>query len=118
MINWPTGVNKKVLRSSSWGISPGVIADQTRSGKYKIRAAHRQKPVPFSVVFHMKETEYQLFLTWFNNDCQKGAVTFGFPRIDAKNGPITEYRFSPDSSIQVTNPSGDILEIQMGWETA
>jgi hypothetical protein len=117
MIDWPAGVNKKVLRNSSWNIPSGVIADETRSGKYQVRAAHRQKPVPFSVVFRMKEAEYQLFLSWFNNACGRGALTFAFPRIDAKGNTITEYRFSPNQDIHVTNPSGDILEIQMTWET-
>jgi hypothetical protein len=107
MINWPAGVNKKVLRNSSWNLPSGVIADQMRSGKYKVRAAHRQKPVSFSVVFYMREAEYQLFLDWFNNVCYRGALTFGFPKIDSVNGPTTEYRFSPDSSIQVTNLYGD-----------
>jgi hypothetical protein len=117
MIDWPAGVNKKVLRQSSWGLPSGVIADQTRSGNYKTRAAHIRKPRSFSVVFHMKEPEYQIFLNWWEYACRRGAVSFAFPRIDAQNGAITEYRFSPDQDIQVSNVSGDILELQMSWET-
>jgi hypothetical protein len=117
MINWPAGVNKRVLRQSSWGLPGGVIADQTRSGNYKTRAAHQRKPRTFSVVFHMTEPEYQLFVAWWDNSCRRGAVSFAFPRVDAKNGAITEYRFSPDQDIQVSNVSGDILELQMNWET-
>jgi hypothetical protein len=63
MIDWPEGVNKKVLHQSSWVLPSGVIADQTRSGNYKTRAAHQRKPRTFSVVFHMAEPEYQLFTT-------------------------------------------------------
>jgi hypothetical protein len=117
MIDWPAGVNKKVLRQSSWGMPSGVIADQTRSGNYQTRAAHRKKPHSFSVVFHMKEPEYQLFVNWWENSCRRGAFTFAFPQVDAKNGEMVEYRFSPDQDIQVTNVGGDILELQMSWET-
>jgi hypothetical protein len=117
MINWPAGVNKRALRQSSWGLPGGVIADQTRSGNYKTRSAHRRKPRAFSVVFHMTEPEYQLFVAWWENSCRRGAVSFAFPRVDAQNGAITEYRFSPDQDIQVSNVNGDILELQMNWET-
>jgi hypothetical protein len=117
MINWPAGVNQKVLRSSSWGLPSGVIADQTRSGKYQTRAAHFRKPRSFSVALRMTEPEYQLFAAWWENSCRRGAVSFAFPRVDAKDGAITEYRFSPDQDIQVSNVSGDILELQMRWET-
>jgi hypothetical protein len=65
----------------------------------------------------MTEPEYQLFANWWENSCCQGAVSFAFPRVDAKNGILTEYRFSPDQDIQVTNVSGDILELQMRWET-
>jgi hypothetical protein len=117
MIAWPIGVNQNILRQSSWGLPSGVIADQTRSGKYQRRAAHYLKPLAFSVVFHMTEPEYQLFVAWYENNCRRGAVSFAFPRIDAKNGPLTEYWFSPGQDIQVSNVSGDILELQMSWET-
>jgi hypothetical protein len=65
----------------------------------------------------MTEAEYQLFVNWWENSCRKGAVSFSFPRIDAKNGTATEYRFAAGQDIKVSNPSGDILELQMSWET-
>jgi hypothetical protein len=117
MIDWPSGVNQKVLRQSSWGLPTGVIADQTMSGNRNTRSAHRRKPRPFAVVLHMTEPEYRLFDHWWENACRRGAFTFAFPRIDAKNGALTEYRFSPDQDIRVSNVSGDTLELQMQWET-
>jgi hypothetical protein len=117
MIDWPAGVNKRVLRQSSWGLPSGVIADQTRSGKYKTRAAHYRAPRTFSVVFHMTEAEYQLFVVWWETSCRRGALSFAFPRLDAKNEAPAEYRFAADQDIRVSNVNGDILELQMTWET-
>jgi hypothetical protein len=65
----------------------------------------------------MTESEYQLFVNWWEHFCRRGAVSFAFPRIDAKNGAPTEYRFTAGQDLKIANPSGDILEVRMTWET-
>jgi hypothetical protein len=116
MIAWPDGVNKKILRSSSWNLPLGVISDQMRSGKSKTRAGLVKSPMSLSVTMNMKLEEYLVFRNWFNNALRRGVFSFAFPQIDNNTGTIKEYRFAPDANISIKNPSGDIIELSMQWE--
>jgi hypothetical protein len=118
MIAWPTYNDKligTVLRSSSWAAKPGVIADETRSGKLKVRMAHFKTPDRFSVIMHMTLPEYRVFASWWNNACRKGLYTFAYPKIDDNTGTLAEYQFDPESAIETKNTSGDNLEVSMNW---
>jgi hypothetical protein len=121
MIAWPTLNGKPVgtvLRSSSWDYSQGIIADKTRSGKYKVRANHVFTPDVFSIIMHMTLNEYRVFNSWWKTVCRKGLFTFGYPKINDNTGVLVEYQFSPDTKISINNTSADNLEIKMEWMEA
>ena len=116
MIQWPLTVNKRIYRDTDWDIPMGIIADQTRSGKRKIRAAHSSAPNVFNVVMRFSVAEYRVFLDWFKNDLRKGALPFLFPKIDSEGGENAVYIFSPDSTPHFSNPSGKVIEARFVWE--
>ena len=118
MIEWPTLNGKPagtVLRSSSWDKAPGVIADQTRSGKFTVRINHVKTPNEFSITMHMTLEEYRVFNGWWEYSCRKGFYPFAFPKIDDNTGILAGYRFSPDSRPSVQNTSALNLEVSMNW---
>jgi hypothetical protein len=96
----------------------GVIADQTRSGKYVTRLAHVKKPKTFSITMHMTLPEYREFELWFEYDCRKGLFPFAYPKINDNTGVLKAYQFAPDSEIGTNNTSGDNLEVSMAWMEA
>lgn len=121
MTSWPNGVNKRILRSTSWDMPTATIADETRSGRKKVRMSGNCQPQSFSVKMHMTLAEKKIFLSWFKSNLYFGANTFAFPNIDAmseETADLTEYRLVPGSTISWSNPSGDILEVSMQWEEA
>lgn len=118
MIAWATLNGKSigtVLRTSTWDTAPGIIADQTRSGKLKVRINHINMPDEFNIVMHMTLPEYRVFKNWWENICRKGFYTFAYPKINDNTGIMVEYQFSPDSRITIQNTSGNNLEIDMHW---
>jgi len=121
MITWPA-INGKligtVLRSTSWDHSLGIIADQTRSGKFKVRVNHAQAPDGFSVNMHMTLQEYRVFDSWWENSCRKGFYTFSYPKINDNTGVMAVYQFAPDSRPRIVNTSALNLEISMEWMEA
>ncbi len=121
MISWPEYDGKMigtVLRSSSWDTKTGIIADQTRSGKYKVRADHIKTPDGFNITMHMTLEEYRIFDHWWKNTNRKGVYTFAFPKINDNTGELREYQFASDSNPQIINTSGNNLEISMQWMEA
>jgi hypothetical protein len=104
-----------VLRSSTWDTKPGIISDETRSGKRKVRAAHFKISDKFDIVMHMTLPEYLIFMAWWKGTCRKGFYTFAYPKINDNSGILIEYQFDPDSVINIQNTSGDNLEIKMTW---
>jgi len=121
LIAWPS-INGKsigmVLRSSSWETSPGILADQTRSGKFKVRAGHISIPDAYKVTMFMTLPEYREFMSWWKNVNRKGLFTFAYPKIDDNTGLLAEYQFVPNSNPSIQNTSGDNLEIEMNWMEA
>jgi hypothetical protein len=115
MVSWPAGVRQKALRDTTWSLPSGTIADQTRSGKYAVRAAHITEPKSFAVTINMPLSEYRIFESWYINTTRKGALSFGFPKINDNTGTIVEYRFVPGSMISVSNPGALILNVRMEW---
>jgi hypothetical protein len=115
MVGWPKGVRQKVLRDTTWELPSGTIADETRSGKYKVRAGHAMVSKPFKVMMRIPLEEYRIFEDWYIAVTRKGVFSFGFPKINDNSGVITEYRFNPGSSLSVSNPGGLILEVSMEW---
>ena len=95
-----------------------MIADQTRSGKFKTRANHIKAPDTFTITMHMTLDEYREWEKWWNNVCRKGVYTFAYPKINDNTGVLTEYQFSPDSRIETKNTSAYNLEISMRWMEA
>jgi hypothetical protein len=121
MIAWPNYNGKPVgivLRSSSWETSPGIIADQTRSGKLKVRASHFKTPDGFTITMHMTLPQYRVFRYWWEHTNRKGVYTFAYPRINDNTGEQVEYQFAPGSNPTIRNTSGDNLEISMNWMEA
>jgi hypothetical protein len=119
MIPWPVFNDKpvgKVLRSSSWDANSGVIADETRSGKPKVRASHIKTPNTFTVIMYMTLEEYRVFDTWWNNTDRKGVYTFAYPKINDNSGEQVEYQFVPGSGIRIKNTSALNLEVSMSWQ--
>jgi hypothetical protein len=115
MVNWPSGVSQKVLRDTTWELPSGTIADQTRSGKYKVRAGHATEPKSFSVTMNIPLEEYRILESWYIGVTRKGVFSFGFPKINDNSEVITEYRFVPGSGISVSNPGALILNVRMEW---
>ena len=118
MINWPSYNGKlvgTVLRSSSWDTTAGVLAEQTRSGKYKVRSDHIKVPDTFNINMHMTLAEYRVFRDWWINTCRKGVYSFGYPKINDNTAVITEYEFIPEKNPSIQNTSADNLEISMAW---
>jgi hypothetical protein len=115
MVNWPEGVRQKVLSNTAWNLPSGTISDQTRSGKYTVRAAHVTAPKSFSVTIRMYLEEYRIFEGWYINTTRKGVFSFGFPKLNDNSGVITEYRFAPGSDLSVSNPGALVLEVSMEW---
>ena len=116
MTEWPQNVNKKIRRGTDWDVSVGVIADQTRSGKRKVRSAHSLVPNVFNVTMRFTVDEYKTFINWFKNDLRKGALPFSFPRVDSDGEKKTVYIFASDSALRFSNPSGKVIEAHFVWE--
>lgn len=116
MIAWPEGVNKYVLRESTWELPEGFLQDETRSGKRKRRYAHSQKPEVYKCVLHMSKEEYYRFKDWYNIACRRGTMSFPLPRIDGgKDANEVEYQFTKES-IKVSNPGGDVIKLSFSLE--
>lgn len=116
MIAWPQGVNKYVLRESTWELPEGFLEDETRSGKKKRRYAHSQKPEVYKCVLHMTKDEYYIFKYWYNNNCRRGTLSFALPQIDGGvDAQEVEYQFSKES-IKVSNPGGDVIKLSFSLE--
>ena len=116
MIPWPEGVNKFVLRESTWELPNGYIEDTTKSGKKKRRAAHSQKPETYKCVLHMTQQEYIWFKDWYNIACRRGVMSFPLPMIDGGlDAPEVEYQFSGDN-ISVSNAGGDVVKLSFSLE--
>jgi hypothetical protein len=113
MVGWPAGVSKRVLRDTSWELPSGVVADQTRSGKYKVRAGHASAPKSFRVTMRMYLEEYRIFEEWYINTVRKGVLSFGFPKLNDNSATIKEYRFNPGSTLSLSNPGGLFVDISM-----
>ena len=118
MISWPTGVRMRALRETTWTTPLGVIADETRCGRKKTRPALSLQPMKFNVSMQFRYSEYVIFKNWFRQSLRNGALTFGFPELDAVDGEIVEYRFSPGTEPQYSNVSGNIVKVTMEWEEA
>ena len=119
MVEFPTGVNKKILRNgTNWAGISAVKEDKTRSGKTKRMLYASQMKKPFSVKMHFSYSEYLLFKDWYENTCYNGLNSFAFPAIDifASIKPEKEYRFVAGSAPQYLNPTGKIIECTMQWE--
>lgn len=111
MIAWPTGVNKYVLRETTWELPSGYIEDTTKSGKKKRRFASTQTPTSYKCVLHMTKKEYDIFKSWYNGNCRRGAISFALPAIDGgENAPEVEYQFT-GKSIQISNVGGDVIKV-------
>jgi hypothetical protein len=115
MVSWPSGVRQKVLRDTTWELPSGTIADQTRSGKYKVRAGYASAPGLLRVMMRIPLEEYRILEDWYITVTRKGVFSFRFPKINDNSGVITEYRFNPGSSLSVSNPGGLILDVSMEW---
>jgi len=121
VIPWPVHNGKllgTVLRSSKWNSPLGIIADQTRSGKYITRLAHIRKPKTFNIVMHMTLAEKRVFENWFEYVCRKGLYPFGFPRVDDNTGEIRAYQFDPNTGLDWNNTGADNMECTMAWMEA
>jgi hypothetical protein len=105
-----------VLRSSSWDSSPGIIADETRSGQPKVRAAHIKEPDTFGVTMHMTLEEYRVFDNWWRNINRRGVYTFSYPKINDNTGETAEYQFAPGAKIGVKNTLALNVEVTMNWQ--
>jgi hypothetical protein len=119
VISWPTLNGKLVgtaLRSSSWSSSSGVIADETRSGKPKVRANHIKTPDAFTIIMHMTLEEYRVFDNWWKNINRKGVYTFSYPKIDDNTGEQVEYQFVPNTGPGTKNTSALNVEVSMNWQ--
>lgn len=99
------------MRDGSWNIPFKFIEDTTKSGKTKRRFAKTSSLRTFNCKLHFTLAEYEKFIEWFDYDLKGGALSFGLPRIDAKDGQMLAYQFSGNSGISVNNPDGDILEV-------
>lgn len=109
-------INKRVLRNGTqWGSPIGIITEKTMSGKSKRRPSLAQSPKTFTVVMRFSLEEYEIFENWWENVCRKGLYPFRFPRIDGMTGEKL-YQFTSDGAPQYNNPSGDKIDVTMGWE--
>lgn len=116
MIPWPEGVNKFVLRESSWSLPSGYIEDETKSGKKKRRASATMAPTTYKCTLHMTYTEYVWFKQWYMVACRKGTMSFALPAIDSKDESVErEYRFA-GKGINVSNPGGDVVKLTFDLE--
>ena len=120
-VSWPEYNGKRVgtvLRSSNWTTPLGIIADQTRSGKFLTRLAHVKKPKVFNIVMHMTLPEKRVFEDWLERICRKGYFPFLFPKIDDNTGVMKAYQFAPDTDLTYVNTGADNLEASMVWMEA
>lgn len=116
MIAWPEGVNKYVLRESTWELPVGFIEDTTLSGKKKRRMASAQKPEVFKCVLHMTKQEYVWFKDWYKIACRQGTLSFALPRIDGVDEEEeVEYQFA-NNNISAINVGGDVVKLSFSLE--
>jgi hypothetical protein len=120
IVKWPLDFDWKnigiLLRDTAWQHEMGFIADETLSGKLKVRAAHAGRPMPFSVKMRMRLKDYRVFTKWFEKETRRGLIPFYYPEINDTSGEMKVYRFAPESTIAVSNIAADILDIEMSWE--
>jgi hypothetical protein len=120
IVKWPADFEWKnigtLLRDTTWQHEMGFIADETISGKLKVRAAHISKPTPFKVKMRMRLKDYKAFIKWFEKETRRGVVPFYYPEVNGISGELKVYRFAPESAIAVANIAIDILDIEMSWE--
>lgn len=104
------------MRDGSWIIPFKFIEDTTKSGKSKRRYANTNARRTFQCSLYFTLSEYEKFITWFNNDLKGGSLSFGLPQIDAKDGQMLAYVFSGNGGISVNNPDGDVLKVSFTLE--
>lgn len=119
VMKWAEGVNKRILKDSTWQNNTQFIEDETRSGKRKRRMYATQSRRAFSVKMRFTESEYHIFDDWFSNTLKHGLYSFVFPVIDNSNRNLMAnkiYRFTNDGAPQYSNTSGKLIDVSMKWE--
>jgi hypothetical protein len=107
----------KVLRDTNGDLAQGFIAEKTRSGARKVRAANTVEPDSHSVTIQFDSVaDYQTFKTWFEVTDRRGALSFAFPEIDNTGGAAKEYCFADGGTPKWSNPAGQIIKVTMTLE--
>jgi hypothetical protein len=119
-MSWPANLQGRLVgsiqRPSTWNNPLGVIADQTRSGDFITRPNHVKTPRRINVVIQFTYDDYLIFDNWYENTIRRGVYSFLYPKLNLKEGPLTEYCFNADSDPDYGNPDGDIIEVKMVWQ--
>jgi hypothetical protein len=116
IVEWPA-INQKILQEgTSWELAGGVVADETRSGKQKRRAANAFDADSFTVKMEFTLEEYRVLRNWWKNTLRRGVNHFRFPVVDDNTGEMRVYRFTSDFRLPVSNPDTDMVSISMQWE--
>lgn len=113
MIEWPDGVNTKILRESEWDVPSGMIREKTRSGKDETRPGKQLKPNQYDIEMHFNKNEYLIFHAWYESTLRKGALSFSFPDIITK---LVDREYRIPEGYHGKNVSGDIIVVTMLWE--
>lgn len=117
IIDWNKNVNDRILRQSGWELPTKFIADKTRCGVRKVRMANVQEPQKFSIKMRFTNTERNAFISWFRNDLLDGTNAFWFKDITKETDKTLAYRFVEGSGISFSNPSGNLVDVSMSWES-
>lgn len=99
----------------------GFIADDTRAGTRKVRAANTSEPNSFSVTLRFRTlADYKKFDHWYNVTDRKGVFAFIFRDLKTRrsDGETSVYRFSDGGAPNASNPMGEVVDVSMQWEEA
>ena len=113
-VYWPTGVNTKVLKESTWDETIASISDETRCGVKKVRASETFAPITYNIKMRFTKTEYDTFREWFVAN-RRGILPFYFPDVEG-TGVTKTYRFASGSKINYSNVSGKLIDVSMTFE--
>ena len=108
-----------VLRSTGWQMPTGFLADETRAGTRKVRAANTSEPNSFSVTLRFPTlADYKTFDHWYNVTDRKGVFAFNFRNLKTMKSEraYSVYRFSSEAAPNASNPMGEVVDVSMQWE--
>ena len=101
-VNWPDGVNNKVYGLSTT-MNDNLQVQTFESGAKRtwLKNSVTKKKFSFLLLFSDRgsDSEFKKFLSWYDNVCLSGSISFYFLNLISKSG-VKEYKFTEVPTIK------------------